>query len=77
MCTCVACTTEDLYQKGPDSLLWLYCLVGGKHKTWKKRWFILTENCLYYFKSPNVSWNIETRGLVESLTVSVWLVFTG
>jgi cytohesin len=23
---------------------------GGRVKTWKKRWFILTGNCLYYFK---------------------------
>ena len=38
----------------PDHKGWL-TKEGGKHKTWKKRWFILTENCLYYFKSPNVS----------------------
>eukprot|EP01088_Endostelium_zonatum_P000966 TRINITY_DN11243_c0_g1_i1.p1 TRINITY_DN11243_c0_g1~~TRINITY_DN11243_c0_g1_i1.p1 ORF type:complete len:991 (-),score=275.21 TRINITY_DN11243_c0_g1_i1:161-3133(-) len=23
---------------------------GGRVKTWKKRWFILSNNCLYYFK---------------------------
>ena len=44
--------------KGDFALTLSYgCIVsvGGKHKTWKKRWFILTENCLYYFKSPSVS----------------------
>lgn len=24
---------------------------GGRVKTWKRRWFALTNNCLYYFKS--------------------------
>eukprot|EP01114_Cavostelium_apophysatum_P006874 TRINITY_DN1840_c0_g1_i1.p1 TRINITY_DN1840_c0_g1~~TRINITY_DN1840_c0_g1_i1.p1 ORF type:complete len:1243 (-),score=449.77 TRINITY_DN1840_c0_g1_i1:160-3888(-) len=23
---------------------------GGRWKTWKKRWFVLKDNCLYYFK---------------------------
>ncbi|EMP42027.1 Cytohesin-2, partial [Chelonia mydas] len=23
---------------------------GGRVKTWKRRWFILTDNCLYYFE---------------------------
>ena len=23
---------------------------GGRIKTWKRRWFILSGNCLYYFK---------------------------
>ena len=33
--------------------------VGGKHKSWKKRWFILSDNCLYYFKSPKVSFPLS------------------
>eukprot|EP01119_Soliformovum_irregulare_P001359 TRINITY_DN1107_c0_g2_i1.p1 TRINITY_DN1107_c0_g2~~TRINITY_DN1107_c0_g2_i1.p1 ORF type:complete len:1152 (-),score=404.61 TRINITY_DN1107_c0_g2_i1:97-3552(-) len=24
---------------------------GGRIKTWKKRWFVISDNCLYYFKT--------------------------
>jgi hypothetical protein len=27
---------------------------GGRIKTWKRRWFVLTNNCLYYFKTKGV-----------------------
>ena len=27
---------------------------GGRIKTWKKRWFVLSDNCIYYFKSHEV-----------------------
>ncbi|CAM9170573.1 unnamed protein product, partial [Lampetra fluviatilis] len=33
----------------PDHEGWLLKL-GGTWKTWKRRWFILTDNCLYYFE---------------------------
>ena len=23
---------------------------GGRYKTWKRRWFILNDGCLYYFE---------------------------
>jgi hypothetical protein len=26
---------------------------GGRHKTWKKRWFVLFESTLLYFKNPH------------------------
>ena len=29
-------------------------LEGGTHKSWKKRWFTLCHNCLYYFESSEV-----------------------
>lgn len=46
----------------------LILLTGGKHKSWRKRWFVLTDNCLYYFKSPS---DKEPRGIIplENLEV--------
>ena len=28
---------------------------GGGHKSWKRRWFTLCNNCLYYFETPDAS----------------------
>ncbi|XP_015225909.1 PREDICTED: cytohesin-4-like isoform X2 [Cyprinodon variegatus] len=33
----------------PDREGWLLKM-GGRIKTWKRRWFILTDSCLYYFQ---------------------------
>ncbi|XP_071031805.1 cytohesin-3-like isoform X4 [Oncorhynchus clarkii lewisi] len=33
----------------PDREGWLLKM-GGRVKTWKRRWFILTDSCLYYFE---------------------------
>lgn len=30
-------------------------------KTWKRRWFILTDNCLYYFEYTTVSMGQAAR----------------
>ena len=27
---------------------------GGRIKNWKRRWFVLADNCLYYYKGPEV-----------------------
>ena len=43
---------------------------GGKHKSWCKRWFILSDNCLYYFKSPNVSMDVPSVCLSVLLLIS-------
>ncbi|XP_064480640.1 uncharacterized protein LOC135394084 isoform X2 [Ornithodoros turicata] len=32
---------------------WLYKLEGSTIKQWKKRWFILSEYCLFYYKGPD------------------------
>ncbi|KAH0616924.1 hypothetical protein JD844_028398 [Phrynosoma platyrhinos] len=46
---------------------WLLKL-GGRVKTWKRRWFILTDNCLYYFEYTT---DKEPLGIIplENLTV--------
>eukprot|EP01133_Synstelium_polycarpum_P020003 gene20003-23968_t len=43
---------------------------GGRIKTWKKRWFKLTANCLLYFKTPQ---DLEPCGIIplENVVVTV------
>uniref|UniRef100_A0A8C9SH33 Cytohesin 4b n=1 Tax=Scleropages formosus TaxID=113540 RepID=A0A8C9SH33_SCLFO len=51
----------------PDREGWLLKL-GGRVKTWKRRWFILTDSCLYYFEYTT---DKEPRGIIplENLCV--------
>ncbi|MBN3289300.1 CYH2 protein, partial [Polypterus senegalus] len=51
----------------PDREGWLMKL-GGQIKTWKRRWFILTDSCLYYFEYTT---DKEPRGIIplENLCV--------
>ncbi|XP_051653337.1 cytohesin-1 isoform X1 [Manacus candei] len=43
-------------------------LPGGRVKTWKRRWFILTDNCLYYFEYTT---DKEPRGIIPLENLSI------
>ncbi|RDD42053.1 Cytohesin-1 [Trichoplax sp. H2] len=51
----------------PDREGWLV-KEGGNYKSWRRRWFILTDNCLYYFRNTT---DKEPRGIIplENLNV--------
>ncbi|XP_017508535.2 cytohesin-4 isoform X2 [Manis javanica] len=51
----------------PDLEGWLLKL-GGRVKTWKRRWFILTDSCLYYFEFTT---DKEPRGIIPLENLSV------
>ncbi|XP_030066120.1 cytohesin-4 isoform X1 [Microcaecilia unicolor] len=51
----------------PEQEGWLQKL-GGRVKTWKRRWFILTDNCLYYFEYTT---DKEPRGIIPLENLSV------
>ncbi|KAG9337908.1 hypothetical protein JZ751_027561 [Albula glossodonta] len=42
--------------------------VRGRVKTWKRRWFILTDNCLYYFEYTT---DKEPRGIIPLENLSI------
>jgi len=44
----------------PDKEGWL-SKQGGRYKSWKRRWFILNDNCLYYFEFTT---DKEPRGII-------------
>ncbi|KAA8581368.1 hypothetical protein FQN60_002949 [Etheostoma spectabile] len=54
----------------PEELLRLTCNLssGGRVKTWKRRWFILTDNCLYYFEYTT---DKEPRGIIPLENLSI------
>ncbi|XP_075431170.1 cytohesin-3-like [Ascaphus truei] len=49
---------------------WLLKL-GGRVKTWKKRWFILKDNCLYYFECTT---DKEPLGIIPLENLSIQIV---
>lgn len=51
----------------PDREGWLL-KEGGRVKTWKRRWFILTDNCLYYFQYTT---DKEPKGIIPLENLSV------
>lgn len=44
---------------------------GGRYKTWKRRWFILNDNCLYYFEFTT---DKEPRGIIPLENVQIRLL---
>lgn len=49
------CSEVPLLRGAMIKLTPLLRFTGGRVKTWKRRWFILTDNCLYYFEYTTVS----------------------
>ena len=45
---------------------------GGRRKNWKKRWFVLRDNCLYYFLRED---DQQPRGIVPLENVSPFPFF--
>ena len=43
-------------------------LQGGRYKSWKRRWFILNDNCLYYFEYTT---DKEPRGIIPLENIKV------
>ncbi|MEQ2187215.1 Cytohesin-3, partial [Goodea atripinnis] len=43
-------------------------VIRGRVKTWKRRWFILTDNCLYYFEYTT---DKEPRGIIPLENLSI------
>ncbi|MCL4139921.1 UNVERIFIED_CONTAM: hypothetical protein GTU68_053228 [Idotea baltica] len=51
----------------PDREGWLW-KQGGRYKSWKRRWFILNDNCLYYFEYTT---DKEPRGIIPLENIEV------
>jgi cytohesin len=43
-------------------------ITGGRIKSWKRRWFILNDNCLYYFEYTT---DKEPRGIIPLENIQV------
>ncbi|KAK3592669.1 hypothetical protein CHS0354_015971 [Potamilus streckersoni] len=51
----------------PDKEGWLW-KQGGRFKNWKRRWFILNDNCLYYFQFTT---DKEPKGIIPLENIQV------
>ncbi|XP_064595566.1 cytohesin-1-like isoform X2 [Liolophura sinensis] len=51
----------------PDKEGWLW-KQGGRYKGWKRRWFILNDNCLYYFQYTT---DKEPKGIIPLENIMV------
>lgn len=51
----------------PDKEGWLW-KQGGRYKSWKRRWFILNDNCLYYFQFTT---DKEPKGIIPLENISI------
>lgn len=45
-----------------------FIVTGGRYKSWKRRWFILNDNCLYYFEYTT---DKEPRGIIPLENIQV------
>ncbi|KAK0397351.1 hypothetical protein QR680_002094 [Steinernema hermaphroditum] len=57
--------TEPFKIPEDDGWLWKQ---GGRYKSWKRRWFVLNDNCLYYFEYTT---DKEPRGIIPLENVKV------
>lgn len=48
-------------------------LCESRYKSWKRRWFILNDNCLYYFEYTT---DKEPRGIIplENVKVKIYML---
>ena len=51
----------------PDKEGWLW-KQGGRFRSWKRRWFILSDNCLYYFEFTT---DKEPKGIIPLENINV------
>ncbi|KAH9415543.1 Cytohesin-1 [Dermatophagoides pteronyssinus] len=51
----------------PDREGWLW-KQGGRYKSWKRRWFLLNDKCLYYFECDT---DKEPRGIIPLENVDI------
>ncbi|XP_047133517.1 pleckstrin homology domain-containing family H member 2 isoform X1 [Hydra vulgaris] len=66
--TCASFTTQNMKQEKLEKVGWLY-KQGGIIKNWKKRWFVLNEGKLNYFKRQEAM-NRKPNGQIDLEMVS-------